>query len=144
MSNKQKYQSVYGAKTRIRADQYLVELVIQRRADRKNITLPDRFWAVKRNGKYAAWVKIFGSELTHARRIFDQFDEDCVVKAFEDYECRAILTLSNKKLTQLAGEYQKQKELQKAAQENIELDVVSTDTAPRKQQGKKSRLSKLK
>ena len=143
MSNKAKYKSIYGSTRLLRVEQYLAELIIKRRADKKGLRLPDKFWTIK-DIQYKYWKNALASEIIHGSKIAKQYDSDCIIKAFNSYECQVILTLKNSKLDRIANDLQKKKDLAKQVREINPLEVVSPDEKPRQPIGRKNKLGKLK
>ena len=143
MSDTKKYASIYGALKPIRPDQYLVELIIQRRAEKKKIKLPDRFWSSK-NIQYTYWSKIFFSECKHAKPLFQKYDPECVICAFQSFDCRNILSAANKQLDRISQEFQRRKDLTDSTKEANVVVTTSVNIVPNKPSGKANRLSKLK
>jgi len=146
MSNKKRYKSIFGAKGLITAPNYLAELIIQKRADLKGIKIPPRIWGpqYKKDIRYKYWHNAYFSELNHAHALCKDFDATLLITAFNDFECKPILTLKNAKLTRIANQLKQKKELAESIKEKNVLNVVSADTTPRKKQGKKNKLGKLK
>jgi len=142
-NNKKQYQSIYGALKPIRPDQYLVELIIQRRASKKNIKLPNRFWS-NNSIQYVYWSKIFFSECKHAKKLFDKYDPDCIIDAFNSHDCKYVLSTANKKLEEITQEFQRRKNLIESTKEQKVIETSNTNIIPRKPIGKQNRLSKLK
>ena len=124
--------------------QYLVELIIKRRADKKGIRLPNRFWIKELKNKYEYWVKIWNHETKYAQRLFKKYDPECVIDAFNSHDGDNILSANNKRLDKLAKEFQRRKDVLDATREKNTLVVTSTVTGPRKQKGKLNKLSRLK
>ena len=144
MSDKKKlYASIYGALKPIRPDQYLVELIIQRRANKKGITLPNRFWADK-NIQFEYWSKLFYSECKHAKPLFNKYDPECIIDAFQSFDCQYILSAANKQLDKVSREFQRRKDLLDSIKQDTEIVTVATNIVPNKPLGKKNKLSKLK
>jgi hypothetical protein len=143
MSDKEKvkrYASIYGAKNSIRPDQYLVELIIQRRAEKQGIKLPDRFWT---SSEYTYWAKIFFSECKHAKPLFQKYDPECVILAYQSFDCRNILSAANKQLDKISHEFQRRKELLDATKEDNTVITTNTNIVPNKPLGKPNKRSKL-
>ena len=136
-----RYASIYGAKNSIRPDQYLVELIIQRRAEKQGIKLPDRFWT---DISYSYWAKIFYSETKHAKPLFQKYDAECVICAFQSFDCRNILSAANKQLDRISQEFQRRKDLTDSTKEANVVVTTNTNIIPNKPMGKANRLSKLK
>lgn len=143
MSNSKKYASIYGAKRSIRPDQYLVELIIKRRSEKQGVNLPDRFWSFK-NNKYEYWKNIFAAECTHAQKLFNKYDAECIIDAFNSYDCRLVLSVTNNKLEKITKEFQRRKDTLEKVREHVNLTIVPTNILPKTPTGKLSKLSKLK
>ena len=144
MSNSKKYKSIYGSENLLTAAQYLAELIAKRRSKKKGLSLPDRFWS--NNGtEYKYWKNVIVSENIHANKLLKKYDEDCVIKAFNSYECEKILSIKNKKLEEESRKNQKIKndrEKYKERNEKRDLDENKVPSKPMKK--KKSKLGKLK
>jgi hypothetical protein len=146
-NNEKRYLSIYGAPSnggRIMPHQYLVELIIERRAEKKGIKLPNCFWRKPQRETYDYWYKIFLHETVYAQRLFRKYDAQCVIDAFNSHDGQKILSANNKSLNKLAKEFQRRKDVLDATREKNKLVVTKTDTGPRKQKGKLNKLSKLK
>ena len=144
MSNSSsKYASIYGAKNAIRPDQYLVELIIKRRADKRGVILPPRFWS-NNDIQYKYWKNIFVVECTHSKRLFNTYDDDCIITAFNSFECRNVLSSINKNFEQVIQQYQEQKNIKIAVQQKQNIVISESVQLPTKPQNKRSKLSKLK
>ncbi len=144
MSDKKKqYASIYGALKPIRPDQYLVELIIQRRSMKKGITLPHRFWADK-NNQFEYLSKLFFSECRHAKPLFNKYDPECVIDAFQSFDCQYVLSAANKQLDKVAKEFQRRKDLIEQTKQETTLVTTDINIIPMKPTGKKNKLSKLK
>jgi len=146
MSYKKKYTSVFGARGLIDAPNYLAEQILLKRANQKDIKLPDGFWRKQysHNVMYKYWYSVYPGEVIKAKAILSKYDEDCVIQALNHPECKVILSLHNEKLERIARELQKKKELAEQNKEEVELNIVSPNTLPRKRLGNKSKLGKLK
>ena len=146
MPDNKKYVSIYGATRSIRGDQYLVELIIQRRSAKQGVKLPERFWSKKlySDGEYDYWAKFFYSECSHAKKLFDKYDSDCIIEAFNSYDCRNILSCVNKQLEKTTKEYQRRKNVLESVKESVKIKIVSPDIVPKKSKGKLTKLGKLK
>ncbi len=146
MSYKKKYKSIFGAKGLITAPNHLAELIVQKRADKKGLKIPDRIWdkQFKTSLQHKYWHSAYMGELTHSYALLKKYDEDCIIEAFNSFECKPILTLRNSKLSRVAGQLQEKKDLAESVREKNELNIVSNTALPRKKQGKKTRLGKLK
>lgn len=142
-NNKKQYASIYGATRPIRPDQYLVELIIKRRADKKGITLPQRFWSIK-NVQFAYWTQIFGSELRHSKSLFKKYDPECIIDAFNSYDCQYVLSSTNKQLEKITKEFQRRKDLIEQTKQEVNIFTNDINSVPNKKSGTKTRLSKLK
>jgi hypothetical protein len=143
MPDKKKYQSIYGATKPIRGDQYLVELIIERRSNKGGVKLPDRFWSSPQS-QYQYWKNIFIAECVHAKKLFDKYDSDCIIQAFNSHECKYILSVTNKQLEKVVVELQRQKNVQRLTIEKTNIVTIPTHIVPKQPTGKKSKLSKLK
>ena len=144
MSDKKKqYASIYGALKPIRPDQYLVELIIQRRSNKKGIKLPNRFWADK-NIQFEYWSKLFFSECKHAKPLFERYDPECVIDAFQSFDCQYVLSAANQQLEKVVIEFQRRKNLTDQTKQEITLVTTDINIVPVKPSGKKNKLSKLK
>jgi len=145
MSNhKKQYVSIYGALRPILPFQYLVELIIKRRADKKGIQLPNRFWSKQLKEDFEYWVKIWNYETKYAQHLFKKYDPDCIIDAFNSYDCRNILSTTNKQLEKITREFQRRKNLIESTKEKIEIVSSNPNIPPPQPTGKKSKLSKLK
>jgi hypothetical protein len=90
------------------------------------------------------WKKIFAAECTHAKKLFSTYDPDCIINAFNSYECKDILSVTNKKFENIIKQYQHKKDIVELTKEHNELSTVSTNIVPKQPSGKKSKLGKLK
>ena len=144
MSNTKRYKSIYGSPRLLDIDQHLAELVIKRRADKRGIALPHRFWSKKADGYDKTWGNALVGEIIHSRAFSSKYDDDCLLMAFNSKECEVVLTLKNSKFERIAKELQQSKDMLIAVADKVELDIVEANTGPRKIQGKKTKLSRLK
>lgn len=145
MSYKKKYQSLMGAKGLITAPNYLAELIILKRANKKGINLPHRIWDKQFKGsEYKYWHNSYFGELVYASAILEQFDEDCVIEAFNHNECELILSLKNEKLYRISKEIQDKKTLLLATKEKIDLVIANPNSITKRVGVSKTKMSKLK
>jgi hypothetical protein len=145
MSNNQiKYQSIYGAVKPITAAQYLVELIIQRRAKKSKVYLPPGWYKREFGDQYKYWTKIWNYETKFVKQLFEKYDPQCVIDAFNSHDCQMILSANNKKLAEISAEFQRRKKARDLVKEETILNTTSTTAKPRQPQGKQNRLSKLR
>ena len=143
-NNEKLYQSIYGATKLIRPAQYLAELVVKRRTERKKIDLPHQFWLQKYEEQYGYWKNVFVAECIHAERLMKEYDCDCIINAFNSYDCQKILSVTNKKLKEISRELQRQKNNIEQTREKINIIVANPNVFSTNIRGKGSKISKLK
>lgn len=146
MKTSKRYKSIYGSESEsIRPDQYLVELIIKRRADKQKVVLPPRFWSKKEHSEdYSYWTRIFGSELKHSKPLFKKYAPECIIDAFLSHDCQYVLSCTNKQFEKVVQEFQRRKEMLDAVKQEVVIKTSPTTSLPRKQTGKLNKLSKLK
>ena len=145
MSDKKKrFASIYGAKKPILAHQYLVELIVKRRADKQNIQLPNQWWLAKFKPTYDYWTKLWNYETKFIKPLLEKYDAQCLIDAFTSFDCKDVLSAKNPKLEKVAKEFQRRKDILDATKEEVNITITATNIVPRKQKGKTNRLSKLR
>jgi len=146
MSYQKKYKSIFGANGLITAPNHLAEIIIKKRINKKGIKIPSRIWDKKfaKDPDYKYWHGAYFGEYKKACAVLKKYDEECVVKAIESYECKLVLSLYNKTFERVIKELQKQKHIKEKTKERIKPIVTYKNKLPPKQKGTKSRLSKLK
>lgn len=83
----------------VTVDNYIAELIFQRRAEYNKTTLPFQFW---NNAKYK---KDYVIQLIHINKLLERLSSSAIIKAFKNSKAISIL---NKKMVTLAEEYQKE------------------------------------
>jgi hypothetical protein len=137
---------MFGAKGLITAPHYLAEKIIKKRIEKKGITIPNRIWDKKflKDLEYKYWHGAYFGEYKKACEILKKYDEDCVIKAIDSYECKLVLSLYNQTFERIIKELQKVKAQKESIKEKVENFISFKSELPKKQPGTKSRLSKLK
>lgn len=146
MSYQKKYRSVFGARGLITAPNYLAEQIIKKRIAKKGIKIPQRIWDKKfaKDPEYKYWHGAYFGEYKKACAVLKKYDEDCVIKALDSYECKLVLSLHNKTFERVIKEIQKTKQIKEQVKEKVKTHVEYKNKLPPKPKGQKSRLSKLK
>jgi hypothetical protein len=147
MSHKKKYPSIFGASGLITAAHYMAERIIKRRVDKKGVRIPDRIWQpqFKNNLRYKYWHNAYFGQVTHANNLLKEFDEECLIDAFNSHECQVILSVTNGTLKRVARDKEEVKAIKEAAKEAVTIVTTSTDkVGDIKLKKKKSKLGKLK
>lgn len=88
-----KYISKYGEPgeiLQIRADQYLVERIIEKQAQRNKLVLGIRFWNDK------VWAKEFRLQLKHVKYLLDKYSPEIILKALAHFRGKNIYSYGAK------------------------------------------------
>ena len=133
MSGK-KYKSPSVGKD-VTGAQYLTELLMTRKYQKKNKTLPKRFWSDERYKK--EWLLT----IMKVNALFKTYEEKHVIRALVGPKGRFIYSLNYPGLDKIILECQKEDSLKEKSR--IENKDVSNEK-PIKKRGKKTTLSKLK
>ena len=126
------------------AHQYLVELIVKRRADKQNIQLPNQWWLKKFRPTYEYWTKLWDYETKFIKRLLAKYDAECIIEAFNAFDGKNILSAKNPNFEKIIKELQRRKDVLDATREINVLVVKETNVLPRKPKGKQTRLSRLK
>lgn len=86
-----KYKSSYAVDLYIRADQYLVELIMTRNAKKNKESLPHKFWNIPKFGKQ------FRMQIKFANELLSEYSEAEVFAALRSKKGQCIYSLGAKK-----------------------------------------------
>lgn len=114
----------------VTVDNYIAELIFQRRAVYNKTTLPHQFW---NSPKYKQQYVI---QIIHINKLLERISSSAIIRAFKDSKAISVL---NKKLVELAEQYQAELDNQVKIVEKTELP---TDK-PSKPFGKTNPLTEL-
>jgi len=143
---KQKYPSNLGATRQIDAQNYLAEFILIRHAEAKSIKLPNRIWDKKYSKmlQWKYWYGLYTAERSRAIKLLKDFETKDIISALNNNEGKVILSFSNDKVRRLVKDAKIKRELAEEVRDKNELTVVTPNTLPRRQLGKKSKLGKLR
>lgn len=118
-----KYSSIFSPGKKIRAAQYITELICERKAkiDNNGQDLPNRFW------KLPVWRKYFQFQIIVANRLLKKFRDDAIIRALEDKRSYKTYSLNSPIFKKLVQEYQDKGP--PPAPEKPKLKVPTTQTS---------------
>lgn len=132
---KSKYTDGYVA-----GPQYLAELICEKRAAKRKVSLPWKFWQTDE------WKKDFLAQLNHANKLVKEYDVHIIIQALKDRRCYKLESLGARfVLEPIIKELVKAAELRentKAEQSQPVIQEAPSDTR-RITKGKKSLLGEL-
>lgn len=133
-SNHSRYPSRYSPDGWVRADQYIIELICEKKARTEKKDLPVKFW------KNPEWEKFFKSQLRKCKSLLAKYSADAIIKGLQDKRAWKIYSLHAPWLPEIIEEYQAiiNKPVVKE-----ELPEMSTGTFKRKKHQKKNILDLL-
>lgn len=98
----------------VTVDNYIAELIFQRRSEYNNISLPHRFW---NDPKYK---NLYIAQIVHINRLLEKVSSAAILKAFKESKAASIL---NKKLQELAIQFQSEMDKTQRVLEKKEEDI---------------------
>ena len=122
----------------VRFDQYLAEILVERQAREKLVTLPLRYWS---NPKYLTWKKAFLSQQRGILALLKIYNEEAILRA-----CRHntwLYSVHFHKFSELVQEEQRKFDIEKQI-EKPDIKIIKDTTSISKPFGKASKISKLK
>ena len=99
-SSKNCYPSGYSPKGWVRADQYIIELVCEKKAKTLKKELPIKFWS------NPEWEKFFKSQLRKCKSLLQKYSSEAIIKALQDKRSWNIYSLFAPWLEDVIKEYQ--------------------------------------
>lgn len=139
-AKKPRFPAVYKSRytdSLVTAPQYISELICEKMAHKREITLPYKFWELD------AWKKTFLSQILAANGLLKIYRPDAVIKALQSSRAYFIYSLRAPQLDELIKVEEKILEAAEKIQEPV-LVLSSTTELPRKQAKKDSLRNKLK
>ena len=134
-SEKNNYPSRYSPGGFVRADQYIIEKICEKKAKNLKKDLPIKFWQDEE------WSKFFKSQLRKCHLLLKKFSSEAIIKALDDKRSWNIYSLFAPWLEDIITEYQKIIDKPKIQEEKPDM---SSGTFNRKQKPKNSLFNKLK
>lgn len=117
---KSKYTDGYVA-----GPQYLVELICEKIAAKRKVTLPYKFWNV------SPWDKTFKTQLSHANKLIKSYDVYVIIQALKDRRCYNLESLGAKHILEpILKEYLRKEELMKSIDDEKIVEKTSEVVAP--------------
>ena len=97
-----KYNSIFSPGKKVKAAQYLTELICERKAklDTNGQDLPNHFW------KLPVWRKYFQFQIVVANKLLKKFREDALIRALKDNRSYKTYSLNSPFFKKIAQEYQ--------------------------------------
>ena len=136
-----KYPSRYThVDKKVKAAQYLAEVVCERQAQKDKKELPKQFWNLPH------WKKKFTSQLFAARGLLKLYDEAVIIKAVKSEKARYIYSLRAPTLDDIIKECQHTLELGKAKSKDanvVRKDITAKPREHRVEDNILRRLSEL-
>jgi len=100
-SGKNRYPSIYSPNGWVRADQYIIELICEKKAKLDKKDLPVKFW------NDPDWAKFFKSQLRKCKSLLEFFKAEAIIKALQDKRTWNIYSLHAPWLPKIIDEYNK-------------------------------------
>lgn len=116
-SKKNCYPSKYSNNQWIRPDQYIIEIICEKKAKKDNIDLPLQFW------KNKEWEKFFKSQLRKCRSLLKKYSHVAIVKALKDQRAYSIYSLFAPWLEDIIQSYQHEIDRVVVKQESPEMSI---------------------
>lgn len=86
-SKKNKYPSLYSPGGWVREDQYIIELICEKKAKLDKKDLPVQFW------KQKEWEKFFKSQLRICQKLLKKYPAKAIISALKDKRSWSIYSL---------------------------------------------------
>ena len=99
-SSKNCYPSRYSPQGWVRANQYIIELVCEKKAKTLKKELPIKFWS------NPEWEKFFKSQLRKCKSLLQKYSSEAIIKALQDKRSWNIYSLFAPWLEDVIKEYQ--------------------------------------
>jgi hypothetical protein len=133
-SEKNCYPSRYSPGGWVRSDQYIIELICEKKARHDNKDLPIQFWKEKE------WAAFFRSQLRKCKSLLNSYSSEAIIKGLQDKRSWKIYSLYAPWLLDIIDEYQTEISRPKIKEE---LPEMSSGTFTRKKNNKKNILDIL-
>lgn len=117
-SEKSRWPSRYSPGGWVTGAQYIIELLCERQARKKNRDLPVRFWTLP------AWQKEFASQTRATNRLIKKYSEKAIINAIKE---RHIWSLRPKWVEQVIQAEQKKIDKKKEYEEKIKKRAPKED-----------------
>jgi hypothetical protein len=130
-----KYPSRYSPDGWVRADQYIIELICEKKARTLNKDLPTKFW------NNPEWEKFFKSQLRKCKSLLQKYSAEAIIKGLQDKKAWKIYSLHAPWLPKIIENYQVEIDKPKIVEE---LPEMSTGAFIRPNIKKKSTIDLLK
>lgn len=96
------YPSRYSPGGWVRADQYIIELICEKKARTNKKDLPIQFW------NEPEWAKFFKSQLRKCKSLLQKYSAEAIIKGLKDKRAWKIYSLHAPWLLEIVEEYQTQ------------------------------------
>lgn len=116
-SNKNCYPSRYSPGGFVRADQYIIELICEKKAKKDKKDLPVQFW------KDPEWAKFFKSQLRKCKSLLQIYSSEAIIKGMQDKRAWSIYSLHAPWLPEIIQEYQTKIDLPKPVEDKPEMST---------------------
>ena len=114
-TEKSRYKSKYSPGKFVTADQYITELVCEKKAVKEKTTLPIKFWQLK------DWKNFYRYQISVANKLIAKHKEEFIIKALKDSRSNRIYSLKNPYILILIKQFEK---YEKSTQNNLEEETV--------------------
>jgi len=136
-SDKSKYPSRYSPNGWVSGQQYITELICEKKASYDKKELPIKFWDLKE------WNSFYRYQITLASSLVKKYGEEAVIAALKDNRCYKTYSLRSPVLKSVIEEHHaKQEACRKVAKEDLSYDFDSKESFA-SNNNKKSIVSKL-
>ena len=129
-SNKNCYPSRYSPGGFVRADQYIIELICEKKAKTVKKDLPVQFW------KDPEWAKFFKSQLRKCKSLLQKYSSEAIIKGLQDKKAWNIYSLHAPWLPEIIEKHQKK--LDQPKREKEESPEMTTGKFKRETKKKKN------
>lgn len=102
-SEHSRYPSRYSPKGFVRSDQYIIELICEKKAKREKKDLPVKFW------DSPEWANFFKSQLRKCKSLLTRYSADTIIKSLQDKRAYSIYSLHAPWLVDIIEEYHSHK-----------------------------------
>ena len=100
-SEKNCYPSRYSPGGWVRADQYIIELICEKKAKTDKKDLPVQFW------KDTEWASFFRSQLRKCKSLLQKYSSEVIIKGLQDKKAWSVYSLYAPWLIEIFDKYQK-------------------------------------
>jgi hypothetical protein len=141
-SSKSRFLSRYTGSDEvyISDSQYLVETICERIASKDGLTLPNYFW------KQPKWIKVWGAQVKRASKLLKEYDVTIILEALKHWRLKKVYSLGlASAIMPVCEEIKKNRAAQAVLKEVPTMPTdIDTNQGPRKQLGKRTKISKLR